>query len=47
MIRAAALDRLSEIARTRVIRQPLLVPVPSEGFASPDPRARIEWPIPR
>jgi hypothetical protein len=47
MIRAAALDRLSEIARTRVIRQPLLVPVPGEGFPSTDPKTRIEWPVPR
>jgi hypothetical protein len=45
--RSAALDRLSEIARPRTIRKPLLVPVPAEGFPVADPKTRIEWPIPR
>ena len=49
MSRQAALDRLSDIARTRTIRQPLLVPVPSEGFAPgpAGPATKVEWPIPR
>ena len=47
MSRAAALNRLSDIARTRVTRQPVLVPVPSEGFGVADPKTKIEWPVPR
>jgi len=47
MSREAALDRLFDIARARPIRQPLLVPVPAEGFAVPEPKTRIEWPVPR
>lgn len=47
MSRSAALDRLSEIARPRTIRQPLLVPVPAEGFPVVGPKTKIEWPIPR
>lgn len=47
MRRDAALERLSDIARTRTIRQPLLVPVPSEGFPSGGPATKVEWPVPR
>jgi hypothetical protein len=47
MSRAAALDRLRDIARPRTIRQPLLVPVPAEGFPATDPITKIEWPISR
>ncbi len=47
MSRHAALGRLSEIARARVIRAPLLVPVPAEGFAASEPATKIEWPVPR
>ena len=49
MSQKAPLDRLSDIARTRTIRQPLLVPVPSEGFAPAlaGPATKVEWPVPR
>jgi hypothetical protein len=45
----AALDRLSDISRVRTIRQPLLVPVPRDGFAPAltGPATKVEWPIPR
>ena len=39
--------RLSAIAKVRTIRQPLLVPVPSDGFPPTDPVTKVEWPIPR
>jgi len=42
-----ALERLSDIARARTIRQPVLVPVPSEGFPSTEPATKVEWPVPR
>ena len=47
MSRQAALNRLSDIARARTVRQPLLVPVPDEGFASTEPATKVEWPVPR
>ena len=43
----AALDRLCDIARARVIRQPLLIPVPAEGFATTQSATKVEWPVPR
>jgi hypothetical protein len=45
--RRAALDRLSDIARPRTIRQPLLVLVPSEPMAIAENPTKVEWPVPR
>ena len=41
-----ALNRLTDLARTRAIRQPVPVPVPRDGFG-PDviEPTRVEWPI--
>jgi hypothetical protein len=47
MSNRAALDRLSDIAKVRTIRQPLLIPVPGEGFPSTEPATKVEWPVPR
>jgi len=47
MSRAAALGRLRDIAAARTIRQPLLVPVPREGFTSTEPMTKVEWPVSR
>lgn len=47
MSRRAPLNRLSDIAKTRTIRQPLLVLVPDEGFAAIGRATKVEWPVPR
>ena len=47
MRRPVPLARLREISRQRVIRKPLLVPLPIEGIEEGgEPRVtKVEWPV--
>ncbi|MFL6760822.1 hypothetical protein [Sphingomonas sp.] len=48
MRRHAALDRLSDITKRRVIRRAVLVPLPIPGIEDGDPtrKTKVEWPVP-
>jgi hypothetical protein len=45
--RHAALDRLSDISRQRVIRRAVLVPLPIPGVEDGDQtrKTKVEWPV--